>query len=1088
MKIITAAVQTSSRIHHLLLVLITVLSLMPVPLIRAKPLATDVGGPIVSDTTWTLVNSPYIVVANVEVWQNVTLTIEPGVVVKFNTGRFLQVNGTLVARGTAGQPIVFTSNKANPQPGDWSGIVFADSSVDAVFDGAGNYLSGSVLQFCTVEYATRNGYSTYAAIDAQKAAPFVDHCTIRNNAATGIYITGSSSGQARVSNNTVSNNSSSIFAGGIQARYSIINNNTLSNNSATDDSGGGIAASNSTITNNVISNNSADPVHFGGGGIYATDESTISNNIITGNMSKGSGGGIFANGSSVTVVDNTISNNWALGGGGGITAWGTTVSDNIISFNSSTYGPGGGIDASGGTFSGNTVSHNWVYDSYGIGGGIYAYGDTVVINNTVTSNSVGSNGEGAGVYLNALYSASLNSNAIVGNIGSSSVTLDMIFPISSIEFHQNNLYGNSSYDVIVRRQYDINGTNNYWGTTASVDILAQVYDFYDDSSRGRLLYSPYLQQPDSNAPLPPPLNLQKVLTGTTVTLSWQALPSATTGYGYKVYYGPNSAPPYNGSGLPQGNSPIDVGNQTQLTLTGLSQGQIYYFTVTAYDTQGRESWYSNVVSATPPPPGPPAAPSNLQATAIDPTQIRLNWNDNSSDEAGFRIYEGATLITTVATNTISYTVGGLAPNSSHCYQVFAFNNYGQNGSNSACATTPPAPTYTFSGQVTDTSGNPIAGVILSDGVGHTATTNTSGNYTLSGLVAGTYTITPTKNDYRFLPASLSVSVPPSKTGQNFTGKLCKSPHTGIDICQLQKGDILLAFGQLGSIPQVARMIAGTYWFHVAIWVDDQTNFDGKLLAHATGPSTYVSNTDQVKTQSVYETYWWTGTGLYDWAVIRPLTTETIKTQAVTYAGSKADQQNPDILYNISFLDKNREDRFYCSQLVWKAYQKQGLDLEADKGLVNPVVTPDDLYYSLYDRATLVQTKGSSLDRMVFRLHSPANMLLVNPLGKRVGFDPATQQIVNEIPGAYYIGPNDEPEALSVGVPDISGWKLIVTGTGNGSYSLDAEVVDPSTPISQTVTLTTSPGQVDTYYIVDPNTSGGQLIKKVQPIFLPLIMK
>ena len=57
---------------------------------------TEVDGPIISDTTWTLANSPYIVVANVEVWQGVTLTIQPGVVVKFNKDKLLQVNGTLI--------------------------------------------------------------------------------------------------------------------------------------------------------------------------------------------------------------------------------------------------------------------------------------------------------------------------------------------------------------------------------------------------------------------------------------------------------------------------------------------------------------------------------------------------------------------------------------------------------------------------------------------------------------------------------------------------------------------------------------------------------------------------------------------------------------------------------------------------------------------------------------------------------------------------------------------------------------------------------------------------------------------------------
>jgi len=80
-----------------------------------------------------------------------------------------------------------------------------------------------------------------------------------------------------------------------------------------------------------------------------------------------------------------------------------------------------------------------------------------------------------------------------------------------------------------------------------------------------------------------------------------------------------------------------------------------------------------------------------------------------------------------------------------------------------------APTFAVSGRVTDGSGNPISGVSISDGTGHTATTDGSGNYTLSELTAGTYTFTPSKSGYAFSPATRTVSVPPDATEQNFAG-------------------------------------------------------------------------------------------------------------------------------------------------------------------------------------------------------------------------------------------------------------------------------------------------------------------------------
>ena len=60
--------------------------------------------------------------------------------------------------------------------------------------------------------------------------------------------------------------------------------------------------------------------------------------------------------------------------------------------------------------------------------------------------------------------------------------------------------------------------------------------------------------------------------------------------GYKLYYGTASGI-YDHS--------IDVGNVTVYSLTGLSQGQKYYLTVTAYNTSNIESDYSGEVSGTP---------------------------------------------------------------------------------------------------------------------------------------------------------------------------------------------------------------------------------------------------------------------------------------------------------------------------------------------------------------------------------------------------------------------------------------------------------------------------------------------------------
>lgn len=83
--------------------------------------------------------------------------------------------------------------------------------------------------------------------------------------------------------------------------------------------------------------------------------------------------------------------------------------------------------------------------------------------------------------------------------------------------------------------------------------------------------------------------------------------------------------------------------------------------------------------------------------------------------------------------------------------------------------TPPPGNYSVSGTVTSSTGAGIGGVTVSNGT-VSATTNSSGAYTLSGLANATYTLTPSLSGYTFTPASRSVTVNSANvTGINFSG-------------------------------------------------------------------------------------------------------------------------------------------------------------------------------------------------------------------------------------------------------------------------------------------------------------------------------
>jgi hypothetical protein len=81
----------------------------------------------------------------------------------------------------------------------------------------------------------------------------------------------------------------------------------------------------------------------------------------------------------------------------------------------------------------------------------------------------------------------------------------------------------------------------------------------------------------------------------TVELRWDPNPETTLA-GYKVYYKADSSSlPYDGSDAVEGHSPVDVLNVTTTRINGLDPTRTYYFAITAYDSSGIESPYSDPI-------------------------------------------------------------------------------------------------------------------------------------------------------------------------------------------------------------------------------------------------------------------------------------------------------------------------------------------------------------------------------------------------------------------------------------------------------------------------------------------------------------
>lgn len=149
---------------------------------------------------------------------------------------------------------------------------------------------------------------------------------------------------------------------------------------------------------------------------------------------------------------------------------------------------------------------------------------------------------------------------------------------------------------------------------------------------------------------------------TQVNLTWDDVADET---GYRVYR-------WNGTEAVQ---VATVGaNETSATVTGLQPGQAQWFRVEAYndvDTPGLSPWQAVTL-----PTEPITAPTGLSATSVGPRQLTLTWGD-ATGETGYRVYlwDGSQpkLIGTLAADTTSFAVSGLAPDVTYHFYVEAFN-------------------------------------------------------------------------------------------------------------------------------------------------------------------------------------------------------------------------------------------------------------------------------------------------------------------------------------------------------------------------------------------------------------------------------
>jgi N-acetylneuraminic acid mutarotase len=116
--------------------------------------------------------------------------------------------------------------------------------------------------------------------------------------------------------------------------------------------------------------------------------------------------------------------------------------------------------------------------------------------------------------------------------------------------------------------------------------------------------------------------------------------------------------------------------------------------------------------------------------------------------------------------------------------------------------------------------------------------------------------------------------------------------------------------------------------------------------------------------------------------------------------------------------------------------------------------------SLLDKIELPPIKYKPFAQISAR--SPVNLFVTDTLGRSIGINPTNGKLINEIPDAFYSGPNTEPQVIMIPDPVNGTYSIVLVGTATGNYTLTIEYISATQTLTQSFKGTISPQETKYY--------------------------